>query len=84
MSVFPAYMLYVCLVFMEVIRGPSGTVVKDGCKLLFGSWDLNLGYLQEQEVLSPAPKYYLDFVKDNIKYFKFESNYFNKGKLSCF
>lgn len=73
MSVFPAYMLYVCLVFMEVIRGPSGTGVKDGCKLLYGKehWlffqqpDLNLGYQQEEEVLSPALKSYLDFVKDN-------------------
>lgn len=30
------YILHVCLLFMEVIRGPSGTVVKDGCELLYG------------------------------------------------
>lgn len=41
----------VCLVLPEVSPGSPGIGVRDGCEPLCGCWVLNLGPLQEQQVL---------------------------------
>lgn len=53
---------YICaqlvyLVLSEVNTGSPGVVVRDDCEPLCGCWVLNLGPLQEQQVLVTTESY---------------------------
>lgn len=47
----------VCLLLLQVGIGSTGIGVRDGCEPLSGCWVLNLGLLQEQQVLVTTEAY---------------------------